>query len=102
MMEDIIYGSQVVLNLHIDPVDGVSAKDYDFEVVVCAKRDVSFGKSHLVEVDDDNYIILLDSTECGLGEVSVRVEAMLPDGRWPNEVRKEITVIPTGLNVVKA
>ena len=102
MMEDIIYGSQVVINLHIDPIDGVSARDYDFNVVVSAKRDVSIAKKDLVGVDADNYIILLDTTECGLGEVSVRVEAYLPDGRWPKETRKEITVLPTGINIVKA
>ena len=100
-MEVVYYGSQVVFNLHIDPVDGVSAKEYDFGVVVSAKREVQLAKSDLAEVDDDNYIILLDTTEVGLGEIVIKVEAYLPDGRWPNEVRKEITVIHTGINIVK-
>ena len=101
MSEVVYYGSQVVLNLHIDPVDGVSAKEYDFNVIVSSKRDVQLAKSDLAEVDDDNYIILLDTTEVGLGEIVIKVEAYLPDGRWPNEVRKEITVIHTGINIVK-
>lgn len=101
MMDDIILGSQIVLNVHIDPIDGVSAKDYDFDVVVSAKRDVSLTKGDLVEVDADNYIVLLDTTEVGLGEIVVKVVAMLPDGRWPDNVRREITVVHTGLNVVK-
>lgn len=92
----------MVLNLHIDPVDDVHAKDYDFNVLVSAKREVSLAKGDLAEVDDDNYIILLDTTECGLGEIVIKVEAYLPDGRWPNDTRKEIKVIHTGINIVKA
>lgn len=102
MNEVVYYGSQVVLNLHIDPVDGVSSKEYDFGVIVSAKREVQLAKSNLVEVDDDNYIILLDTTDVGLGEIVIKVDAYLPDGRWPNGTRRELTKIDTGLNIVKA
>jgi hypothetical protein len=97
-------GSQIVLNVCIEPIDGVTAKDYDFKVLVyCTpKRPVVNSKEELFTVDDNNYLMLVDTEDIGIGVITCKVEAMLPDGRFPNGVRREIKVINTGLNIVKA
>lgn len=105
MNDNVVYlGSQIVLNVYIEPIDGVTAKNYDFDVsVYCTpKRAVVNSKEELFTVDDNNYLVLVDTEDIGIGLITCKVEAMLPDERFPNGVRREIKVINTGLNIVKA
>lgn len=102
-VEDIYLGSEVPFNIHIEPIDGVSAKDYDFNVSVYTspKRAIEVQKSDLIPVDNDNYIVLVDTMEVGTGKVIFKIEAHIPDDRFPDGSRKEIQIIKSKYNIVK-
>lgn len=101
--EDIYIGSEVPFNIYIEPIDGVSAKDYDFNVSVYTspKRAIEVQKSDLIKVDDDNYIVLVNTALIGTGKIVFRIEALVPDMRFPDGDRREIQLVRSKYNVVK-
>lgn len=105
MNNNVVYlGSQIVLNVCIELIDGVTARDYDFDVeVYCApKRSIVVKKQDLYPVDDSNFLVLLNTEDIGTGNITCKVTAMLPDGRFAGGLRKDIELIRTDINIVKA
>jgi hypothetical protein len=100
---DIFLGTELKLNIHIEPIGDVSMDDYDFEVeLYCSSRKtLRITKSQARRIDKDNYVILADTNELGTGEVKIKVTAQIPDADFDDLLRTEVQVIDTGVNVVK-
>lgn len=101
--EEVFWGSELKLNIHIDEMDGMTMDDYDFIVnIYCAaNRSQTVKKDEAIRVDNNNYIVLVDTSKTGLGSLICKVTAYLPDGDFPDEVRKEIVIEDTGIKVVR-
>lgn len=102
--QQIIYGSEIKLNINIKPVDFLHMSDYDFNVVFFTNSDssVTLSKEQLKKVDDDNYLAMIDSTQLGLGKVKMKITAYLPDNDFDDKIRTEIIQTITGIQIVKA
>lgn len=95
-------GTELKINVHVDPIDGLHMSDYDF---VCAfftfkNRLVVIPKSKMTRVDDDNYIAIVDTARTGLGGLKLRFEADIPDTDCDDGIRKEISVVDLNIPIL--
>lgn len=96
-------GTELKLNIHIEPIDEVTMDDYDFEIeVYCSpKHSIIIPKAKAIRIDRDNYVVLVDTNVVGEGFLKCKVTAQVPDGDFPDMLRTEVVCIDTGINIVK-
>lgn len=58
-----VLGTQLKLNIHIEPLGLLHMSDYDFECkfFVFQKKNVIVTKAEMVKVDKDNYLAIIDT-----------------------------------------
>jgi hypothetical protein len=97
-------GTELKLNIHIEPIGETTMDDYNFEVeVYCSpKKPIIIPKENTIRVDSDNYVVLVDTNIVGAGDLKCKVTAQVPDGDFPDQLRTEVVCIDTGINIVKA
>lgn len=100
----IFLGTELKLNINIVPMGVVSMDDYDFNLDVYSQtsnKHIIIEKSNTKKVDKDNYVVIVDTEEIGVGRVMCKVTAYLPDGDFKDRNRKEVAVVDTGISIVK-
>lgn len=100
---DVILGTKLKLNLHIDKYDDMSMSDYDFDVEVFSSKGTNsmmYKKADMIKIDDDNYCLLVDTAIIGLGKIKLKVHAYIPDNDFVGGVRDEIDIVDTRLVVI--
>lgn len=97
-------GTELKLNIHIEPIGKITMDDYDFEVeVYCSpKRPIIISKANAIRIDGDNYVVLVDTNVVGAGDLKCKVTAQMPDSDFPDKLRTEVVCIDTGINIIKA
>jgi hypothetical protein len=97
-------GTELILNIHIEPIGNITMDDYNFEVeVYCSpKRAIVAKKEDAIRVDESNYVVLVDTNVVGAGALKCKVTAYIPDGDFDDSLRTEVVAIETGINIVKA
>lgn len=93
-MEQIGLGTELKINVHIEPIGDLHMSDYDFSVRFYTKSGsptVSIDKSEMREVDADNYIALVDTSGMTAGVVQMVVKALIPDTDSADLYRTEVT-----------
>ena len=97
-----IIGTQLKLNIHIDPLGSLHASDYDFECkfFVFQKKAITVTKSEMVKIDNDNYVALIDTAVLGIGNLHMTLTAQIPDADFEGVLRKEIVCVPTNIDIV--
>ena len=97
-----ISGTELKINVHIDPLGDLHMQDYDFECTfyIFPKKSVKVNKSEMVKVDEDNYLALVDTTGLGVGRLHLTLIAQLPDTDFGGAIRREIACVDTGIDIV--
>ena len=97
-------GTELKLNIHIEPIGDTTMDDYNFDVeVYCSpKKPIIIPKANSIRIDSDNYVVLVDTNVVGAGDLKCKVTAQVPDGDFPDLLRTEVVCIDTGINIVKA
>lgn len=97
-----VEGSKKKLSLHIEPIGGHTMSSYNFavEYFTSTMRVVKLTKEDLLKQDDNTYIIRVDTTLTGCGDLKVRVIAYIPDSDFVEGVREEIYDFETDIEVV--
>ena len=97
-------GTEMKLNISVDPIGDITMETYDFIVdVFCSPTKVlTISKEDAIKVDANNYIVLIDTTALGTGKVKVKLTAIIPDDDFSDGFRTEIAIVDTGINIVKA
>lgn len=105
----VFLGTEIKLNIHIDPIGNLNMADYDFtvEVYCSAKKSLIIDKSNTqlakpVEGVENDYIILIDTSVIGTGNLKCKVTAYIPDDDFEFETRTEVSIIDTGIEIVKS
>lgn len=92
MNDDVFYGSTPKYKLSIDA--GIPMSDFDFEVrLTRADRTLVVKKNDLRVTEEGDYLLCLDTTLLGAGEVKGVVTAYIPDRDFPDGIRKEVRII---------
>lgn len=96
-------GTELKINVHVEPIDGFHMSDYDFSCRFCiyTNRYVELGKEEMIKVDDDNYIACIDSGQLGAGLVMMRITARIPDADFPDGLRTEVETVSTEVRISK-
>ena len=55
----------------------------------------------VVYVDENNYLLLVDTTELGAGTINAKITAYLDDNKFPDGKRTEIVLVDTGITINK-
>ena len=97
-----VIGTQLKLNIHIDPLGPLHMSDYDFECkfFVFQKRAITIAKSEMVQIDQDNYVAIIDTAVLGIGNLHMTLTAQIPDADFEGVLRKEIVCVPTNIDIV--
>lgn len=97
-------GSEIKLNLNIEPVGGYTMDDYSFvaEVYCKAKNSVILPKEKAIRIDSNNYLLPIDTQELGHGVIKVKVTAFIPDKDFADDVRTEVVFIETNIEIIKS
>lgn len=95
-------GTELKLNLSIDPIGDAHMSTYDFIVEVFCNpiKSLMIKKSEANEVDADNYILCINSNAIGKGKVKVKVTAYIPDEDFAEGLRTEVIVVDTGISII--
>ena len=98
-------GTEFKLNVHLEPLNGLHMSDYDFEVAlyVYTNRKVVFQKSKLKKVDDDNYLLMVETADAlriGRGRINAEITAYIPDSDFSDGLRTEKLVLCTDVTAI--
>lgn len=90
-------GTELKINVHVEPIDGFHMSGYDFtcRFYIYANRYVELGKSEMIRMDDDNYIACIDSSKLGTGNIMMRIMAYIPDADFSDGFRTEVETVDT-------
>ena len=105
MNENIIgLGSEIKLNLNIEPAGGYTMDDYNFiaEVYCKAKKSVIVEKGKAIRIDANNYLLPVDTQELGHGYIKCKVTAQIPDVDFADGFRTEVVFIETNIEIIKS
>lgn len=91
MTQNILYGGDEVLVVHLDPYADMHAADYDFEVELfadgsCNKLVVK--KEKMTKVNEDDYELVLYTSMVGRGMLHAIATCYIPDSRCDSMYRK--------------
>lgn len=103
MSNKIFLGTELKLNINIEPIDNTSMDDYDFTVdVYCSpQKSITITKKDAIRIDENNYIILVDTTQLGTGNIKCKVTAYIPDPDFKDQERTEVVCINTNIKIVE-
>ena len=98
-------GTEFKLNVHLEPLGELHMSDYDFEVAlyVYTNRKVVFQKSKLKKVDDDNYLLMVETADAlriGRGRINAEITAYIPDSDFSDGLRTEKLVLCTDVTAI--
>ena len=97
-----ISGTEIKLNVHIDPLGNLHMDDYYFECkfYIFPKKFIIVKKADMVKVDADNYLAMVDTTDLGIGKLHMMVTAEIPDSDFGDGTRREIACVNTEIEIV--
>ena len=100
----IIFGTELKINVSVEPIGGLAMDSYDFFVeLYCSRtKSIQIPKSDLIRVDENNYIARLDTNRTGAGNLKCRVTAYIPDADFEDNLRTEIAEIDTHIQIIKS
>jgi hypothetical protein len=90
------------VNINMTPVDGYNLGNTEWEVTVFVgdgNKCMTIKKAGCVKVDDDNYLIPIDSAILGAGTYYVTLKVNFPDADFKDGVRIEKKTRPTGVTI---
>lgn len=98
----IVLGTELKINVHVEPIDELHMSDYDFECAfyIYKNKKVVIKKSEMNRVDNDNYIAMIDSEKAnilGRGRLNMEITAYIPDGDFADNTRTEKADVCTEL-----
>lgn len=95
-------GSDLKLNIHIEPLGGLTMDDYDWYVECYCSNEtpIKITKDQARRVDENNFIIALNTQQLSIGPLQCVITAHIPDEDFEDEVRTEISRINTNINII--
>ena len=104
MVTEVFLGTELKLNVNIEPIGTVTMDSYDFEIeVYCSpKRTINVQKNEAIRIDESNYVILVDTNVVGAGDLKCKITAHIPDGDFPDRKRTEVSAVATNIKIIKA
>lgn len=97
-----VKGTIFKLNINLTPIDGFHLEDLEFTAEVftdSSRKLVVIKKEAAFKVDEDNYILCVDSSDCGSGRYYVRLTVEVPDSQVVGGKRIERATMFSGVTI---
>lgn len=95
-------GTELKINLHMEPMGEIHLSGCEFSLQAYATgRGYEIRKEQCIQVDDDNYIVLVDTAKTGAGAIKLKMTIDLPDADFNDGKRREVLLITTNISVGK-
>lgn len=96
-----IEGIRFKMNVTMDPIDGYTLEDteWDVEVFAVGKKGVVFPKSEAIMSDANNYLLPIDSAKIGHGKYYYIITVRIPDADFPDGFRVEKWQTYSGIQI---
>lgn len=97
-----VIGTKFKLNINMKPIDGVHLSDVEWDAIIFTDTGIKnqvIPKKEAIKVDDDNYIIVVDSSVCGAGRYYATLTAYIPDPDFSDGIRTEKRTGFTGVTI---
>ena len=98
----IIVGTDIKVNVHIDPIYGQTMDSMDFECFFYSQSTCvyeRFKKNDMIRVDENNYIACIHTHKLGRGTLCLKIVATVVDTDFENGVRNEVLNIKTDIQI---
>mgnify|MGYP006874635862 CR=1 FL=1 len=95
-------GTRFKLNVNMTPIEGYSLADLEWEVHVFTEpkgKVLTVKKAQAKQVDNNNFIICVDSAICGAGLYYITLIVKIRDSDFSDGWRIEQKTICTGVNI---
>lgn len=101
--DTVIAGTELKFNINIEPIDGITMSEYDFnaEFFTSAKSKLSVSKEDMIKIDDSNYVALVDTDIFEKGMLYMQLTAYIPDADFPDGLRTEVYRQSTGFVILQ-
>lgn len=98
-----IIGTEEKFSVHVEPLDGIHVRNYDFSVKVYSNKqaNVIIPKEDVIFESDDSFLITVDTSIIGLGVITIEVIAHIPDADFDDNTRTEIARYITDTQVIQ-
>lgn len=99
-----VLGTAIKFNVGMTPIDGFHLANVDFVIEVFSSnggKKIAIPKTETLRVDDDNYLVMVDSKEVGSGDYYLTLWVDIPDTDFPSGIRKEGKTIKTNVTIEK-
>lgn len=106
--QKIFLGTELKLKITMEPIDGYNLEDCDFYCLVyCVEGSkkhiiLNKGDSRVKQVDENSYVLLVDSCKLGAGTIKIKVVVNIPDADFSSPgdgFRREVTVVNTNISI---
>ena len=97
-----VKGTEFKVNINMTPIDGFHMADVGWEAMVFTEtshKNITIKKDEAIKVDEDNYIIKVDSAILGAGKYYVTLTAYLPDADFDDGLRTERRTMFIGVKI---
>lgn len=103
-------GTEVKLNMRVNSFDEFALGNYNFTVELFSNPrgpivTYEYAKGDTNEdikiIDEENFVVTLDTTELGVGKLYCKMTAYIPDTDFVDKLRTEIAVSKTNITIIK-
>lgn len=101
---DIIVGTELKINVNVEPFGDTHLEDCYFECIFYVKKSRAqlIKKEDMIRQDKDNYVALVDSAKLGPGRLLLKISVYVPDMDFGDANRKEVDLLWTGVTLIDA
>lgn len=98
-----VIGTELKVNINVEPIDGIHLSQCNFTCTffINPNKSIILNKDNLIQLDDDNYLALLNSEDLGIGTIKMTIRILVPDDKFKDGTRTEIETICTDINITK-
>lgn len=95
-------GSDLKLNIHIEPLGGLTMDDYEWYVECYCSNEtpIKITKEQARRVDESNFIIALNTQQLSIGPLKCVITAYIHDEDFDDKLRTEISRVNTNIIIV--
>lgn len=100
---DRLVGTELKINFGMTAMGDIHLSTCPFTLYVYTlpNKGYEITKDECIKIDDDNYLVLVDTSKTGAGTIKFKVTIDLPDADFNDLHRREVVLIDTGEQVGK-
>jgi hypothetical protein len=97
-----VKGTGFKVNVNMTPINNFHMSDVEWECLVfteTSQKNITIKKSEAIKVDQDNYILKIDSSILGAGMYYITLTAYIPDSDFEGGMRTERRTVYSGVKI---